>query len=63
MNPFWRATLVKPDIDAQGNLYIADTGNSAVRRVTPQGTITTASPQPADVTSDPTPSPLSSMCD
>src|SRR5688572_13867964 len=29
------------DIDAQGNLYIADTGNSAVRRVTPQGTITT----------------------
>ncbi|MGY0560496.1 gluconolaconase [Luteimonas sp. A277] len=28
-------------VDAHGNLYVADTGNHAVRRITPDGTVTT----------------------
>jgi sugar lactone lactonase YvrE len=28
-------------IDSAGNLYVADTGNAAIRRVTPDGTVTT----------------------
>lgn len=39
-----KATFVNPqglDIDADGNLYIADTGNSKVRKITPQGMAST----------------------
>jgi uncharacterized protein (TIGR03437 family) len=42
--PATAATLFLPSgvaVDATGNLYIADTGNSVVRRVTPGGLITT----------------------
>jgi sugar lactone lactonase YvrE len=42
--PATQALLSNPRglaVDAQGNLYIADTSNNSVRRVTPQGTITT----------------------
>ena len=35
------STQGKVAVDAAGNLYIADTGNSAIRKVTPQGTIST----------------------
>jgi sugar lactone lactonase YvrE len=35
------------DIDSNGNLYIADVGNNAVRKIAANGTITTALPPPA----------------
>jgi uncharacterized protein (TIGR03437 family) len=42
--PALSATLASPAdvaVDSSGNVYIADTGNSRVRRVAPDGTITT----------------------
>ncbi|HYG77623.1 MAG TPA: hypothetical protein VEK08_21640 [Planctomycetota bacterium] len=42
--PNQNGVLVSPEgaaFDANGNLYIADTGNNAVRKVAPDGTITT----------------------
>src|SRR5437763_366737 len=42
--PAFYAELNSPSgvaVDNSGNLFIADTGNNRVRKVTPQGTITT----------------------
>src|SRR5207245_1092218 len=42
--PAVKASLDKPGgivFDAQGNMYIADTSNSVIRKVDPSGTITT----------------------
>ena len=42
--PAWRAELSFPTglaVDALGNLYIADSGNNVIRRVSTNGVITT----------------------
>ena len=36
------------DIDSAGNLYIADTGNHAIRRLSPDGMLTTIAGRPGD---------------
>jgi DNA-binding beta-propeller fold protein YncE len=33
-------------VDAEGNVYVADMGNSAVRKIRPDGTVTTLAGQP-----------------
>jgi sugar lactone lactonase YvrE len=34
-------------VDARGNLYVADTGNRAVRKITPTGVVSTVVGRPA----------------
>lgn len=51
-------------LDGNGNLYVADTGNAALRKIALNGTVTTlaltAAPPPAPVPSTPTPAPSTS---
>jgi len=51
-------------LDGNGNLFVADTGNAALRKIAANGTVTTmalaAAPPPAPVPSTPTPAPSTS---
>jgi len=47
------ASITSLDIDVTGNIYVADWGNSAIRKITPDGTVSTlyrapAPPSPSD---------------
>jgi sugar lactone lactonase YvrE len=38
--------------DSAGNIYVADTGNNAIRKIAPDGTVTTLAGQPSDFGSE-----------
>ena len=44
-------------VDKQGNIFVADTGNNTIRKITPQGEVVTVIGQRVD-SSDPSPAPL-----
>ena len=47
-------------VDAQGNIYIADTGNSLVEKVTPSGQLSVIAGVPGEWAGTPTPGPATS---
>jgi len=40
-------------VDSRGNLYVADTGNQTIRKVTPEGVVSTLTGRPSSVNGSP----------